>query len=33
MVGYTFTFNMNTTIQRGEQQLSSGLYCRTKNSI
>ena len=33
MAVYTFIINMNTTTQRGEQQFSSGLYCRTQKSV
>ena len=33
MVVYSFILNMNIANQRGEQQFSSGLYCRTQNSM
>jgi len=33
MTVYAFIINMNTTTQRGEQQFSSGLYCRTHKSV
>lgn len=33
MAVYAFIINMNTTTQRGEQQFSSSLYCRTHKSV
>ncbi len=34
MTVYAFIINMNTTTtQHGEQQFSSGLYCRTQKSV